>query len=127
MNQSERELTELLLEARIHHTRITIEELPVGRIVIGADGVIESIDAWTEQLLDFSPQELRGRSVARVFPDLAIQLFELMGARKYGSAGRTNLRTRRGKPLAVEIALIPAIEPFKFVCEIIFTTEICCS
>jgi hypothetical protein len=124
MNQSDRDLTRLLLEARVHHTRIMIEPLPVGRIVMGSDGTIETMDAWTEQLLDFQSEDVRGRSFARVFPELAVYLFELMTARKFGSLGRTNIRTRSGKSLAVEVALAPAMEPFKFVCELIFTTEL---
>jgi hypothetical protein len=124
MNETDRELTRLLLEARVHHTRITIEPLPVGRIIMGVDGTIEAMDPWTEQLLDFQNDDVRGRSFARVFPELAVYLFELMAARKFGSLGRTNIRTRSGKSLAVEVALAPAIEPLKFVCELIFTTEL---
>lgn len=124
MNDAERDLTKLLLEARIHHTRITMEELPIGRIVIGHTGVIESIDSWTEHILDFAYDDLKGRSVARIFPELAIALFELMSAQKFGLAGRTNLRTRGGKFIEAQVVLIPAAEPRRFVCEIVFATQI---
>lgn len=124
MNDAERELTQLLLEARLHHTRITMEELPIGRVVIGQTGVIESIDSWTEHILDFADGDLRGRSVARIFPELALVLFELMSARKFGLAGSTNLRTRVGNSITAQVVLIPAAEPRRFVCEIIFATAI---
>lgn len=124
MNDAERDLTQLLLEARIHHTRITMEELPIGRVVIGQTGVIESIDSWTEHILDFADVDLRGRSVARIFPELALVLFELMSTRKFGLAGSTNLRTRVGNSITAQVVLIPAAEPRRFVCEIVFATTI---
>jgi len=122
MNDAERDLTKLLLEARLHHTRITMEELPVGRVVIGQTGVIESIDSWTENILDFAQEDLRGRSLVRIFPELALQLFELMSAKQFGLAGQTNLRTRGGRFIAAQVVVIPAAEPQGFVCEIIFAT-----
>mgnify|MGYP006996005784 CR=1 FL=1 len=113
-----KELTSLLLEARAHHCRITMEILPVGTICLDRRGLIESSDEWTASLLE---QNICGEHISALVGANSETLRHLEQDR-LGYIGRVRLRIRDG---IVEAAMVlaPAIEMHKRTLNLIYTTS----
>ncbi|MCA9804615.1 MAG: hypothetical protein KC777_21745 [Cyanobacteria bacterium HKST-UBA02] len=111
-----KELTSLLLEARTHHCRITMETLPVGTICLDHRGLIESLDEWTASLLE---QNICGEHISALVGENSETLRRLEQER-LGYIGRVRLRMGDGN---VEAALVltPAIAMHKRTIDLIYT------
>lgn len=123
-NYDTREFTHLLLQASVQHLRLTLETLPVGNICIDRFGEIESVDEWTQDILDFDGDTLRGRNITDLFEDKTAKFFQMIRHGTPGYAGRTSLKTHMGEPLWAEIVIAPTLQPNKYAFSLVYTTEV---
>jgi PAS domain S-box-containing protein len=117
-------LTQLLVQASTQHLRLTLEPLPVGLIEITEEGIVEAIDESTAQKLCFSRDELRGKSITSLLESGEADFSRLLKNKQYGSLFQAVVRTQQGRPIIASIVLEPALQSHKFVCSVIFTTDI---
>lgn len=101
------------------HFRLAVESSPAAMIVVSTDGVIEFVNAETERMLGYRPNELIGKSVDLLVP---MHLRQAHAALRQGyiespskrpmGAGRDLKAVRRdGSELPVEIGLTPIETP----------------
>jgi len=116
-------MTKLLLSARVQHTRLTLEELPVGSITLNEHGVIETVDKWTEKQLEFKCTRLVGSSITTLFGDGAFDFVEALQSAAFGSVWQKHVRTKYGALLDATMVLTQSLEPGKFIFSVIYTTS----
>lgn len=118
--QKQKELTYLLLHARAQHTRLTIETLPVGTITIDRDGLIESIDEWTEKSLNFDNRFVTGKDCSMLLGGIDCQ--DRIEQRQFGYLGRQRLETLTGSIMA-NLVLAPGLSRHRLEISVIYTHE----
>lgn len=111
-----KELTSLLLEARTHHCRITMETLPVGTICLDRRGTIESFDEWTASLVE---QSMCGEHIS-VLVGANSETLRHLEQDRLGYIGRVRLLISDGDVEAAMV-LAPAIEMHKRTVNLIYT------
>jgi len=118
----EKARTNLLFAASIHHLRLTLEEIPIGTIAVTDQGIIESIDEWTEHQLEFDASSVRGSSIDMIFANNTQHILQLMRERIYGLVGEFALCTQAGKYLPpAKLAMMPGLDSHRFVFSLIYT------
>ena len=85
---TERKQAERLLRASEARARTVLNSMLVGLLTLSADGTIASVNPRTEQLMQFSEDELAGKPLSRLFSQIDIEpqhLKQLECKRKDGS------------------------------------------
>lgn len=120
MNKFNDELTNLLVDASVHHLHLTLETLPVGRIEVCKRGLIKTIDQWTECVLGYSAKDIIGKSLKEIVGDKALCLMESSNSKNFGKVGDIEFTTESGGIVSAVVVLIPALNPYRIVFELVY-------
>jgi nitrogen fixation/metabolism regulation signal transduction histidine kinase len=109
-----------LLNARVQFTRLTLEELPIGSIVLDEHGVIQNIDALSEGLFERGDLPILGRNVTTIVGEDADAFLDRLCTASVGSSWQTQLRTSSGGELNVTMTLTQSSAPRRYVLSIFY-------
>jgi len=108
----------LMIAASVRHCRLTIEELPVGQIVIDEIGKIRSIDASTERILGF--ENACGRSIVELLVEADKHFPRKLSPMNYGDLGVLSLQSTDGTLYHARVVCVPVPHPQTFLLSLIF-------
>lgn len=108
----------LMIAASVRHCRITVEDLPVGQIVVDQLGNIRSLDRSTETMLGIEGSW--GKHISELLVD-AEQLFaKNRSPEKYGDLGKIKLRARDETLISARVVCVPGSHPQTFLLSLVF-------
>ncbi|PZM83284.1 MAG: hypothetical protein DKT66_08990 [Candidatus Melainabacteria bacterium] len=108
----------LMIAASARHCRITIEELPVGQIVVDEVGTIQSIDVSTEKALGF--ENACGIRVSELLLEADKCFPQKLSLANVGDWGSNKIHSVEGKEFAARIVCVPGAHPKTFLLSIVF-------
>ena len=108
----------LMIAASARHCRTTIEDLPVGQIVVDEAGTIQSIDVSTEMALGF--ENIRGMRVLELLLDGYKCFPQKLSLSTIGDLGSNKFCSRDGKEFSARIVCVPGSHPKTFLLSIVF-------
>lgn len=109
----------LMIAASARHCRITIEELPVGQIIVDEFGNIRSIDRSTETLLGF--ENIRGKHMSELLVDAEKQFPKRLSPQNYGDLGEMAFRGKDDSPYPTRVVCVPGSHPQTFLLSVVFS------
>ncbi len=115
----DRTTTDLLLVASVHHLRSTLEMMPVGLMKVNRRGEIEFIDEYSEALLNYSNNDLKGKPISTIIGDYADIFDNSISKNELGYIGQFMLEGKSSK-IAARIVMVDSIETHLFSFNIIF-------
>lgn len=112
------DIAKLMIAASARHCRTTIEDLPIGQIVVDEAGAIQSIDVSTEKALGF--ENVRGMQVADLLLDGDKCFPQRLSLSNVGDLGSNMFRSVEGKEFPSRIVCVPGSHPNTFLLSIVF-------
>jgi len=116
-------LTELLLQSSRQHLRLTLEQLDIGTLSVNKAGDIESVDRYTEQVLEMTKAEILHRNIRELFEDSATNLLEQLNNKTLGHRERISLRTKSGTTVSADAVLCPGVTPHLLTFSLVFSLD----
>lgn len=115
-------LTELLLMASVHHLRVTTEPLPVGQITLNRDGYIQSIDRFTEAVLNLEGAEVKGKHLSHILADCSRELIEMLKDDYFDKPIPISFGLPGRHSVQAMLVLVNSLAPCAYALSIIYTT-----
>jgi hypothetical protein len=109
----------LMIAASVRHCRITIEELPVGQIVVDELGNIRSIDRSTETNLGF--ENICGKHISELFVDEGKPFPKKLSPRNYGDLGEMAFHAKDASLIPARLVCVPGSHPQTFLLSLVFS------
>lgn len=120
----QRELSELLLAASVHHMHSMMEDLPVGQLSFDYQGHLKQIDDYSCSLLGLTDRNLSKPVTLKDL--LSGETPDLLDSFRKGDRGHchwVSLRTVHGVEVAARLVLTESLEPFRYECAIIYSSD----
>jgi hypothetical protein len=108
----------LMIAASVRHCRFTIEELPVGQIIVDEFGNIRSIDRSTETVLAFG--NIRGKHMSELLVDAEKQFPKKLSPQNCGDLGEMAFRAKDETLIPARLVCIPGSHPQTFLLSVVF-------
>ncbi len=108
----------LMIAASVRHCRITVEELPVGQIVVDQLGNIRSIDRSTQTVLGF--ENSCGKHISEFLVDEEKMFPEKLSPNNCGDLGELAFRAKDETLIPARMVCIPGSHPQTFLLSLVF-------
>ena len=108
----------LMIAASVRHCRITLEELPVGQIVVDRLGNIRSIDRSTEAVLGF--ENTCGKHISEILVHEEKLFPENLSPKNFGDLGEMTFRAKNDSPYPAKVVCVPGSHPQTFLLSLVF-------
>lgn len=118
------QVADLLCAASVQHLHLSLEQLPVGLIVVDQNAAILSTDEWSEQLLGFCSKNVKGRSITSIFGDISHDWINALSKHENSYFGCLPLTTKSGVRLKIDVAAAPSLVPHRSELHIVFTLDV---
>ena len=110
----------IMIAASVRHCRFTLEDLPVGQIIVDEFGMIKSIDVSTADVLGC--ENPIGTLVGQYF-FRASKLFPTkFSPSHFGDLGEFQIRARDETLLPARVVCVPGNQPQTFLLSIVFSS-----
>ncbi len=111
----------LMIAASVRHCRTTVEELPVGQIVVDQLGNIRSIDRSTETVFGF--ENTSGKNISELLVEEEKLFPEKLSPQNYGDLGEVAFRAKSDSPYYARVVCVPGSHPQTFLLSLIFQNQ----
>jgi hypothetical protein len=108
----------LMIAASVRHCRLTIEELPVGQIIVDECGIIKSIDSSTAHALGF--ENLAGKPLSMLLIDAVEKFPKKLLPTHCGDIGVMMFRSAGETVYFARLVCVPGPHPQTFLLSLIF-------
>jgi hypothetical protein len=120
----DRNVTDIICASSVQRLHLTMEDFPVGLIVVDQNASIVSIDKCSERLLEFEEDGVKGRLITTIFGDAARNWFtKLRSSEKSAYLGCLHIITTAGMKLKLEIAMAPSMVPHQNTLHVVFALD----
>lgn len=107
----------LMIAASVRHCRNTVEDLPVGQIVVDERGAIRSIDATTHRLL--SLETLNGVLISELMADDSKLFPSQFSAATFGDLGVVQFLSVEKTAIPARVVCVPGSHPGTFLLSVV--------
>ncbi len=108
----------LMIASSVRHCRLTLEELPVGQIIVDEFGKIKSIDSSTLQVLGFT--NLYGKPMSELLVDAEKSFPEKLLPIHCGDLGLVVFQSASETVFSARLVCVPGPYPQTFLLSLIF-------
>lgn len=110
----------IMIAASVRHCRFTLEELPVGQIVVDEFGLIRSIDVSTAEVLDCenSVGKPIGQYICRASKEFPAKFSPV----HFGDLGEFQIRARDETLFLARVVCVPGNHPQTFLLSVVFSS-----
>ena len=108
----------LMIAASVRHCRITLEQLPVGQIVVDQLGKIRSIDRSTETVLGF--ESICGKHISELLVKDQKSFPDKLSPQNYGDLGEMTFRASDKTLIPARLVCVPGSHPQTFLLSLVF-------
>ncbi|HIA55168.1 MAG TPA: hypothetical protein EYN91_24315 [Candidatus Melainabacteria bacterium] len=109
----------LMIAASVRHCRNTVEDLPVGQIVVDERGAIRSIDLPTQRLLGL--ETLNGVLVFELVADVSNVFPSKFSAATFGDLGVVQFLSINKTEISSRVVCVPGPHPGTFLLSVVFS------
>jgi hypothetical protein len=111
----------IMIAASVRHCRLTLEELPVGQIVVDEFGLIRSIDQST--MIVLGVETAHGAGLKQFVSQQSKQFPEQLSPANFGDMGEFQFLGRDNTLLSAHIVCVPDHHPQTFLLSIVFSSR----
>lgn len=110
----------IMIAASVRHCRITLEELPVGQVIVDAFGVIRSVDESTARAIGW--EETSGDCFNQYVAATGKQLPEKLSPAHIGDMGEFQILAQDKTVLFARLVCVPGHHPQTFLLNLVFSS-----
>lgn len=108
----------LMIAASVRHCRTTIEDLPLGHIVVDEEGAIKSIDIFTRRYIGLEKTE--GKRLHDLIMPSDVLFPREFSAKAIGDLGDVRFVSSSGLEVSARVVCVPGAEPGTYLLSVAF-------